>query len=70
MSLWGAIVINDTALGHWSARRVVTSSPNRYECEVQYKGHRLTFELEHHYEDGALALAAAVIEHAKKELGK
>lgn len=69
MSLWGAILINNTPLGDWSARRVVTGSPNVYECEVRFKGERVTFSLEHRYEDGALALAAQVIEHGKRKLG-
>lgn len=67
MSLHGTIEVNNTRIGAWVARRVFTASPNLYDCEVitDEFGIRETrrFQVEHHYDDGAIALAAKVLSY-------
>lgn len=66
MALQGLIYVNRTPIGHWSAQRI-DGEPGQlctYECEVGYTdpARPITgFTLRHHYDNGALALAAAVL---------
>lgn len=66
MALQGLIYVNRTAIGFWSAQRI-TGEPGQlctYKCEVGYHDPQRPvtgFRLEHHYDDGAIALAAAVL---------
>lgn len=64
MSLHGPIMVNAQVIGMWSARRVLTAEPNVYQCEVErFEGSPRShhFTIEHHYDDGAIVLAAKVL---------
>lgn len=84
MALHGEIVVNAQPIAGWCAVRQPASpdihryNPDTggfvytYDCEVvRYKdGLKVNFELNHDYNDGALALAAAVINMGHYHLQK
>ena len=75
MALHGLIEVNGWRIGHWAAQRlnhdVIPGQPSTYKCEVQpSRGPKVTFTVEHAYEDGAVALAAKVLTEAAKGAGQ
>lgn len=72
MALHGNVSVNGRIVGHWSAQRTSArrDEVNVYDCEVVTYGTetlaagRETFQLEHRYDDGPMALAAKVLGHA------
>lgn len=75
MALHGRIEVNGQPIGLWQARRrefvMPKGRPNTYDCAVTICAEARTvgFVIEHHYEDGAFALAAHVIKDAHALLG-
>jgi non-ribosomal peptide synthetase component E (peptide arylation enzyme) len=69
MALHGDIRINGTLLGYWDARRLTDlkrgTDTYTYEWSMKIWKDDQEFtasgELDHHYDDGAAALAAAVL---------
>jgi hypothetical protein len=67
MALHGGILVNEHPIGYWVATRIAERHDGvfTYRCEIlQSPGTRMEFELEHQYDDGALALAAKVLREA------
>lgn len=72
MALHGLIQVNGRTIGEWQAQRI-TGGPGElctYECTVRTKTdgkwqpQPLHFILDHHYDVGAVALAARVLVYA------
>lgn len=71
MALHGTIMVNAVSIGFWEAVRTSGDVGQlcRYRCMVVNKNQNHRFEVEHHYDDGAVALAAKVLLRAT-ELSK
>ena len=72
MALHGLIEVNGIPVGDWSAQRIKGDEGElcTYKCEVSAQHRTLKypetvrFELQHHYDSGAVELAAAVLKQA------
>lgn len=72
MSLHGSIKVNEHIVGYWTAQRVVTADPNIYDCVVYHDPEdgpaiRGEFAIQHRFQDGAVALAAKVLQRSLSE---
>ena len=71
MALHGEIKVNGETVGRWSAQRVLTRESGRhtYRWEAyDSTGRHATGDLTHTYSDGAMALAAQVLQEASASL--
>lgn len=78
MALQGTIYVNNSMIGYWSAQRVA-GEPGEvctYKCEVgllpndDRQGNRTEFMVDHHYDNGAVSLAACVLDTATDLAGE
>ncbi len=70
MALHGDIRVNGQVIGCWSAQRVLTRQNGRhtYRWEAYDKGRHTTGDLDHNYDEGAIALAAKVLRAAQQAM--
>lgn len=66
IALHGEIKVNGQVIGRWTAQRILTRQSGRhtYRWEAYDKGRHTTGDLDHNYDDGAIALAVKVLRAA------
>lgn len=70
MTLHGTIEVNHQRIGYWYVQRIVTSQDGNhtYRWDARLHKRRVTGDLQHRYDDGAMVLASKVLTAAWEAL--